>query len=460
MVRGYRRGSGVPARYGLTSFALAALMIAGAPVGPASASPGGGSPATPGRTAGRSPATRALAWLLLSPTRSFITSGGKQTYTAEGFDAAGHDLGNVTARTTFSIHFSASNTGSASRSEGSCSNASCTARKLGRHTVTGTVLSQGHRITGTAALQVVPRPRSRAAGPVDVATNDGTGSGGTGTGSSGGTGGTGSTGGTGGTGTIGGTSTGTGGTGTGGTSIGTGTIGGAGTGSGGTGGGTSTGTGGTGGTGASGTDNAASRDRDSVGGRFTGGTDGQASCLPSTTDVSDFQVTPSRAAAGTRIEMTAKITRLFAACPLILQLGGSRLGGTATVGPDGSISQSRRVPEDARPGITTVRLAAADGRTLAEASFQVTPAPWWHRGLPRLVVAVAALLLLVLAMAALLADRARRQRRWVSRHLEVEPHLSPEHLTVDRDTTTAPTFAVRLQPHDDVGTQILTEEVR
>src|SRR6266511_2766860 len=95
-----------------------------------------------------------LARLVMSPARVFMPSGGKVTYHAEGYDAAGHPLGDVTAQTSLSIRFSAAKTSRPIRPDGSC-----TATKLGRHTVTGTVDLGNETISGTAAVQVVPRHR-------------------------------------------------------------------------------------------------------------------------------------------------------------------------------------------------------------------------------------------------------------------------------------------------------------
>ena len=87
--------------------------------------------------------TAALDHLALSPASSSITAGGSQSYTAEGFDQYGNDLGNVTSGTVFSIG-----------PDGSCTLASCTATLAGIHTVTGTDASA----TGTATLTVNPGP--------------------------------------------------------------------------------------------------------------------------------------------------------------------------------------------------------------------------------------------------------------------------------------------------------------
>jgi hypothetical protein len=165
------------------------------------------------------------------------------------------------------------------------------------------------------------------------------------------------------------------------------------------------------------------------------------------------------------VRITAKVNPKFAACPLSLQLGRFSLGGDLTIRPDGTISERRTVPNDAKPGTSTVRLATTGGQVLAETSFEIltpealaasTQRPWERNPL-WLLVAVAALLLLVTAVPAIRGERGRRQRRWVRQHVRAEPHSSPIDVTVDRDPHSAPTFAIRLQPHNDIGTQTLKE---
>jgi N-acetylneuraminic acid mutarotase len=81
----------------------------------------------------------ALATLSISPANTTITAGGSQAYTATGVDSHGNSLGDLTASTAFSI-----------APDGSCTFATCTASKIGLHTVTGTNSGQ----TTTASLQV------------------------------------------------------------------------------------------------------------------------------------------------------------------------------------------------------------------------------------------------------------------------------------------------------------------
>jgi hypothetical protein len=67
------------------------------------------------------------ATIAVSPATASIGAGGSQAFTAEGFDADGLSLGDVTAGTTFRI-----------APDGSCSGSTCTAASIGPHTVTAT----------------------------------------------------------------------------------------------------------------------------------------------------------------------------------------------------------------------------------------------------------------------------------------------------------------------------------
>ena len=77
--------------------------------------------------------------LVLSPAEAWIAPDGSAAFSAEAYDAADNDLGNVTASTTFSI-------------DGvTCAGARCASSTGGAHTVTGAYDGAG----GTAALTVV-----------------------------------------------------------------------------------------------------------------------------------------------------------------------------------------------------------------------------------------------------------------------------------------------------------------
>ena len=64
---------------------------------------------------------------MISPAKATIQPGDSQAYSAEAFDTNGASMGNVTADTTFSI-----------TPDGSCDGHTCSAKKPGAHTVTGT----------------------------------------------------------------------------------------------------------------------------------------------------------------------------------------------------------------------------------------------------------------------------------------------------------------------------------
>ena len=66
-----------------------------------------------------------LSSIALVPGEATIMSGGTQTFRAEGYDDQGHDLGDVSSDTTFSID-----------GTGSCAGSGCTATDLGTYVVT------------------------------------------------------------------------------------------------------------------------------------------------------------------------------------------------------------------------------------------------------------------------------------------------------------------------------------
>src|SRR6266545_1435182 len=411
--------------------------------------------------------SRTLVSLRLNPRSAVIHAHGKVTYTATGLDSAHRAVVDLTAYT-----------GLSSGPDGTCTHATCTAGKPGAHTVTGTVNFLSHTITGKAALQVIPRrhhvlPPQRLAGlelnPKSAVADAGapityiaTGIDANGT-------------------RLGdltadtrfsispdgscthatctaakpGPHTITGSLNLG-TRLGTLTTG--------ThlhigrdgpcahaictaakpGPHTTTGSG-----------NRGSR-------RVTGTAKLQATatspnCMPSANDIRGLQVTPHKATPGTSVRIEGKLDRRFAACPLVLLLGGARLGGDTTGGPDGSVSGRGTVASHASPGTSTARLTTIDGRTLATTSFEILTKPS-RSPLLWLLLAIAALLLTAAAVAAIGRERARRQRRWVRQHVRAEPHSHPGQVSADPDREARPTLTVRLRPHADTGTTEITKE--
>ncbi len=109
-------------------------------------------PASVGAAWGRvAPGHLPIASVMLGPATSTIEPGATQTYTAEAYDSLGHDLGDVTDRTTFTID-----------DPGSCAANSCGADAPGAYTVTGNV----DGVSGTAQLTVAgPPPASIVVSP-------------------------------------------------------------------------------------------------------------------------------------------------------------------------------------------------------------------------------------------------------------------------------------------------------
>jgi len=122
------------------------------------------------------------------------------------------------------------------------------------------------------------------------------------------------------------------------------------------------------------------------------------------------------------------------------------------------------VPDDAKPGISTVGLATTSGQLLAEAPFKIIPflRPWWARGLLKLPIGAGAFLAGALAQAAIRRRRVRqeeRARRKVGQlpDIRTEPHTRPAAVAVEPNRDSTQTFTVRLEPHHDPGTQTVQE---
>jgi hypothetical protein len=96
----------------------------------------------------------ALFRIVISPDPKTIPAGTTQAYTAEGFDASGNSLGDVTGSTTFAINGS-----------GTCTGTACGSTAAGTYTVTGTTTFSPIAdarpatvvggVTGTATLHVI-----------------------------------------------------------------------------------------------------------------------------------------------------------------------------------------------------------------------------------------------------------------------------------------------------------------
>jgi hypothetical protein len=96
-------------------------------------------------------------------------------------------------------------------------------------------------------------------------------------------------------------------------------------------------------------------------------------CVPPAGASPPLHVDPVKGSGGTKLRITASVDRGLATCPLRLLLGGAPLGPDVQVGPDGSIAAERGVPSDARPGPSPLRLATLTAQTVAQTPFQVVP---------------------------------------------------------------------------------------
>ncbi|HZC99142.1 MAG TPA: Ig-like domain-containing protein [Actinomycetes bacterium] len=186
------------------------------------------------------------------------------------------------------------------------------------------------------------------------------------------------------------------------------------------------------------------------------------SCAPSAGDIRSFQVTPIEGAGGAGLRITTKGDRNLAPCLLRILLGGSPLGPAVRVGSDGSISAQRSVPNNAKPGISTVALATTGGQILAETPFKIIPfvPPWWARGLLKLLIGAGAFLAGALAQAAIRRWGARQEERkdgQVPKNIRTEPHTGSAAVAVEPNGDSTQTFTVRLEPHHDPGTQTVQE---
>ena len=174
-----------------------------------------------------------------------------------------------------------------------------------------------------------------------------------------------------------------------------------------------------------------------------------------------LEVEPGKGPGGTRLRITAAVDRRLAACPLRFFLGRTPLGPDVRVAGDGSISADLRVPKEVKRGRSSLRLATMNAQTLAERPFQVVggPIPWPVR----LALGAGALLVGALARIAFRRWRASRDQRSRRRSTELpddvraEPHTRPVEVGVEPVADGTRTFAVRLQPHTDPGTQTLQE---
>jgi hypothetical protein len=95
-----------------------------------------------------------LDHIIISPSNATILPGGSQSYTAEAFDTDGGSMGSVTADTDFSI-----------APNGSCNGNTCTAKRRGAHSVTGTYRGESDHAKLTVEDEAPPPPPPQATCP-------------------------------------------------------------------------------------------------------------------------------------------------------------------------------------------------------------------------------------------------------------------------------------------------------
>ena len=340
------------------------------------------------------------ATLTLHPGQATITAGNSQAYQDDGQDSYGNSLGDLTRSTSFTI-----------APDGSCTARTCTATTAGPHTVTGTINLREHVVTGAATLQVQPGIAPGGPGPPSPSSDNSPSSPPPSSSSSAGppppppsSG--------------------------------------------------------------SSPPSLAPSPPSSNGlpppPPPSGSVTTSPSCRPAANQLHGLRVAPRAAPPGTPVRITARLNRNFAGCPLAVLLGGSHVGDT-TVGPDGSVSDRSAVPNAAKSGATTLAIARTDGGVLATTAFEVVPkppaTPRLLQPLLALLVAAGALLLTGLGGKAIASQRARRQRRWVGKHVRVEPDPSPGHISAALDPDTPPPLTVRLDPQNRAGAIRITKEM-
>ena len=138
-------------------------------------------------------------------------------------------------------------------------------------------------------------------------------------------------------------------------------------------------------------------------------------CALRSDDVRDLTLTPPDGGPGTAVRAEAVLDPDLAGCPVVLLVDGEVADDSTIVQQDGRAVADTTIPEVTEVDRTgrrtsTVVLATVDGRTVALARFTVAP----DRTTPGWILAIVLLLLAALVLAAIQAERARRQRAWVA----------------------------------------------
>jgi hypothetical protein len=182
-------------------------------------------------------------------------------------------------------------------------------------------------------------------------------------------------------------------------------------------------------------------------------TQAPTSCLISASDVRrPLTANAEDSETGTTVRVDAALDPVFATCEVLVRIDGAPLDSPTAVGVDGRVSASAVVPLRADGG-GNAQIVTIDGTTLATARFRIPPPP----NTPSLLWLLFAGLLIV-AGAAVLQERARRQRRWVHQHVKLNPNPVPARISAVPHRDSPPSFTVRLRPQAEPGTIVVTEE--
>jgi hypothetical protein len=186
---------------------------------------------------------------------------------------------------------------------------------------------------------------------------------------------------------------------------------------------------------------------------------GPGSCLVSPPDLRDLTAATEPADSGAAsVRVDGTFDARFATCPVVVLVDGRAVEDVTTIQADGTIVAVTTVATDPPRGSGTVEVTAIDGRAIQQVAFTIPrspPAgPNWFLWL---------LLALTLVVAATVANAARdrRQRRWVAQHVHVAPAPSQGNVSAGREPDSGPSLSIRLVPRSHPATiDITTEEDR
>ncbi|HET7799922.1 MAG TPA: hypothetical protein VFL38_05840 [Humibacillus xanthopallidus] len=194
---------------------------------------------------------------------------------------------------------------------------------------------------------------------------------------------------------------------------------------------------------------------------------GPGSCLVAPADLTTLTVTTQPADGGAAsVRVDGVFASRFATCPVVVLVDDRAVQDVTTIAADGTIVAATTVSGDppsgagtgSAPATGTAQVTAIDGRPIRQVAFTLPPAPATGPGW--FVWLLLALAVVVLAAAANSA-RNRRQRRWVSQHVLVTATPVQGSVSAGREPDAGPSVGIRLVPRSDPArVDIATEEDR